>query len=70
MQDELIPVGKISSTHGIRGFLKLYSYSGNIESLQSAETVLLRAKNGGLKEITLTSVSAHAGGFILALDGF
>ncbi len=69
-QDELVPVGKISSTHGIRGLLKLYSYSGNIESLQNSETVFLKSKNGQLSEFGLTAVSAHAGGFLLALDGF
>lgn len=68
--DELIPIGKVSSTHGIRGLLKFYSYSGNIESLQSAEAVLLKSKNGMLSEFTLKGVSAHAGGFIIGLDGF
>ena len=68
--DELIPVGKISATHGIRGHLKLYSYSGNIESLQCSETVFLKGKNFKLKEFVLNTVSPHAGGFILALDGF
>jgi len=69
-QDELIPVGKITATHGIRGFLKLYSYSGNIESLRCAETVFLKGKNSVLTELALIDISAHAGGFIFALDGF
>ncbi len=69
-QDELIPVGKIIGTHGIKGFLKVHSYSGNIQSLQSAQTVLLRGKNGTLNEYGIKSVAAHAGGFILSLDDF
>lgn len=69
-QDELIPVGKIIATHGIRGYLKLYSYSGNIESLQFSETVLLKGKGGVLGEFAPKTVSPHAGGFILSLDGF
>jgi 16S rRNA processing protein RimM len=70
LQDELIPVGKISSTHGIKGLLKLYSYSGNIETLQNSDAVYLKGKGGLIREFTLKSVSAHAGGFLLALDGF
>lgn len=70
LHDELIPVGKISSTHGIRGFLKLFSYSGNIESLQCSRTVYLKGKDSVVREFPLKSVSAHAGGFIFALDGF
>ena len=69
-QDELVPVGKIIGTHGIKGLLKVYSYSGNIESLQAAATVLLKEKNGRLCEHIIKSVSAHAGGFILGLDNF
>lgn len=69
-QDELVPIGKIIGTHGIKGLLKVYSYSGNIESLQAAATVLLKDKNGRLTEHAIKSVSAHAGGFILGLDNF
>ncbi|MFA7405539.1 MAG: ribosome maturation factor RimM [Pelobacteraceae bacterium] len=69
-QDELVPVGKIIGTHGIKGLLKVYSYSGNIDSLQSAETAFLKGKDGSLREYVIKSVSAHAGGFILGLAGF
>jgi 16S rRNA processing protein RimM len=69
-QDELIPVGKIIGTHGIKGLLKVYSYSGNIQSLQSAVTLYLKSKEGLLSEYQVKSVAAHAGGFILGLDNF
>lgn len=69
-QDELVPVGKISGPHGIKGFLKVYSYSGNIQSLQSADSVFLKGKDGIPKEYIVKSVSAHSGGFILGLAGF
>ena len=69
-QDELVPVGKIIGTHGIKGLLKVYSYSGNINSLQSAKAVFLKGKDGKLSERIVKSVAAHAGGFILGLDDF
>jgi 16S rRNA processing protein RimM len=69
-QDELVPVGKIIGTHGIKGLLKVFSYSGNIDSLQSTETVFLKGKNGILSLHAIKIVSAHAGGFILGLDNF
>jgi 16S rRNA processing protein RimM len=69
-QDELVPVGKIIGTHGIKGFLKVYSYSGNIHSLKSVKTAFLKGKDGTFTEYTVKSVSAHAGGFILGFDGF
>lgn len=69
-QDEMVPVGKIVGTHGIKGLLKVFSYSGNIQSLQSAETVFLKGKDGRLIEYAVKSVSAHTGGFILGLADF
>lgn len=68
--DELVPVGKIIGTHGIKGLLKVYSYSGNLESLQAANTVFLKFKDGKLCEYTMKNVAAHSGGFILGLGEF
>jgi 16S rRNA processing protein RimM len=68
--DELIPVGKIIGTHGIKGLLKVFSYSGNINSLQAAKTAFLKEKDGTICEYAVKSVSAHAGGFIIGLDAF
>jgi 16S rRNA processing protein RimM len=68
--DELVPVGKIIGTHGIKGFLKVYSYSGNIQNMQSAKSVFLKAKDGTVNEHVIKSVSAHAGAFILGLNGY
>jgi 16S rRNA processing protein RimM len=68
--DELVPVGKIVGTHGIKGLLKVFSYSGNLQSLQSSASAFLRGKDGVLREHIVKSVSPHAGGFIIGLDGF
>jgi len=69
-QDELVLVGKIIGTHGIKGLLKAFSYSGNIQSLQSAGTVFLKDMKGVLSEHVIKSITAHAGGFIVGLDDF
>ncbi len=69
-QEEMVPVGKVSGTHGIKGLLKVYSYSGNIQSLQSAKTVFLKGKDGLVHEYSIKSIASHAGGFILGLADF
>ena len=69
--DELIAVGKISGTHGIKGQLKVYSYSGNLESLSAARIVMLKSPDGAtLQEIGIKSVKPHSGGFILSLKDY
>jgi len=69
--DELIIVGKISGTHGIRGDLKVYSFSGNLESLQTTRSVTLKYPDGtSLHEHAISSVRPHGPGFIVKLQGF
>jgi 16S rRNA processing protein RimM len=68
--EELIPVGKIIGTHGIKGQMKLHSYSGNAESLAAARTVSLKSPAGTLRELAITSFKANSGRFIIGLQGF
>ena len=68
--NNLIAVGRISGTHGIRGQLRLHSYSGNLESLQATKSVLLRFSAGNTRQIQLKRAVYHSGKFLLTLDGF
>jgi 16S rRNA processing protein RimM len=68
--EELIPVGKIIGTHGIKGQMKLHSYSGNAQSLGSARSVTLKSPAGTLCELAITSFKANSGKFIIGLQGF
>jgi len=69
-QDALIAVGKIIGTHGIKGMLKLYSYSGNLDSLQKSVTVTLKSPTGQLQEMHLETAAHHGGKFILHFRGY
>lgn len=68
--EELIPVGKIADTHGIRGQVKLHSYSGNAESLAEARFVTLKSPSGKLSEHALKGFKPNAGRFIITLKDF
>jgi 16S rRNA processing protein RimM len=69
--DELIAVGRISGTHGIKGQLKVYSYSGNLESINATRIVTLKSPDGAtLREIGIKGVKPHCNGFILSLNDY
>ncbi len=68
--EELIPVGKIIGTHGIKGQMKLHSYSGNADSLGAVSSVTLKSPGGSLQEFTITCFKANSGKFIIGLKGF
>ena len=65
----MITVGKIIGTHGIKGQLKVYSYSGNIDSLKAVSSILLKSPKGDMAEYELKNVALHAGKFIITLTG-
>lgn len=69
-QENMIAVGQISGTHGIKGQVKLYSYSGNLESLQAARHIVLRSKSGDSHQVRIKHAANHSGKMLLSLDGY
>jgi 16S rRNA processing protein RimM len=72
MSDEpaLIVLGRITGTHGIRGELKIHSYSGDPSTLQSLGRVTLRAHDGATETFRLRSVRPHGKWILIALAGY
>jgi len=68
--DNLIAVGRVTGTHGIKGQLRLQSYSGNLESLKAARTVILHQPDGKLREYGLQRAADHGNVYLLTLAGF
>ncbi len=67
--EALIPVGKLVATHGVRGMLKLHSYSGNVESLNACDSVTLRSREGVLSRLETKGVLARPGRFLIGFTG-
>ena len=69
-QDVLIPVGKITGTHGVRGQLKVHSYSGNMDSLVVADTVVIKTTENSVRRYEIGRVSAIGGKIVFGLKDF
>lgn len=52
----LVPVGKISRVHGVRGALKIHPYGENLADQQTGDTLYLHAHAGEITELTLVSL--------------
>jgi 16S rRNA processing protein RimM len=63
-------LGKIAGTHGIRGELRVVSYSGEYDTLATLGTFLLKGATGELKAYPLDSVRIHGNKAIVRLKGF
>lgn len=66
----LIAVGRINGTHGIRGQLRFHSYSGNLESLATTEEVVLAGNDGSQKTVRIKRAVQHSGKILLTLEGY
>lgn len=68
--DDLILLGKVSGTHGIKGELKISCYSGEYDTLLKLRTLLLRGSEGDLVNFEMDSARIHSGKAIVKLKGF
>ncbi len=66
--ENLLLIGKVVKPHGIRGWLKIKSYSESTTTFSRAGKVYL-LKAGRLEEWELTAVKPHKGHFLIELKG-
>ncbi|MFP4180342.1 MAG: ribosome maturation factor RimM [Spirochaetaceae bacterium] len=66
--DEALAVGVIRTSHGVRGYVKVSSLSGEVEHLLSLKTVLVRNKNRE-KEYRVEDTRPFKKGILLKLEG-
>ena len=66
---ELLPVGKVTRPHGLKGFLRIVSYSGSKDAIKDAGTVYFRSVSGETREYRVVSITAHKNIFLLDLEG-
>lgn len=67
---DLILLGKVAATHGIKGQLRIVPYSGSGETFLTLKSMLLRNVSGKAVEYSLAAVSAHGRKVLVALKGY
>ncbi len=67
-QQELINVGKISGVFGIKGWLKIFSYTEPKDNILSYRHWLIK-RNSQEKTVTVTGGQSQGKGVIVQLDG-
>ena len=62
--DDLIVIGKIFSIHGVRGEVKVYSFTDPIDNLLDYKTATLR-RGGDVRQAELVSGRSQNGKFLV-----
>jgi len=67
--DSLILIGKVAATHGIRGQLRITTYSGHFDSLLSADSVILKESTGRTATFAVSAAVVHGRKLLLTFAG-
>ena len=67
---ELLVIGKITGTHGIKGMVKVHLYSGDDRTLRAATEIILRHGDGKQQILTVISLQGHGRKTLLTLKGY
>lgn len=62
-------IGKVTGVHGLKGFLKVWSFAQSIDTFGPKRIVLLKSENGLEKEFTIIKAQPHKKGILLLLEG-
>ena len=66
----LLVIGKVIKTHGLKGLLKVHSYAQSEETFQDCVAVFLNKEDWeNAREFNVLSVAAYKNGVLMALEG-
>lgn len=68
--DNLILMGKIVATHGVKGQLRVVPYSGMADNLLLCKSLLVRDVKGEIAQFTVSSAAIHGKKLLVSLQGF
>ena len=66
---QYIEIGKLVNTHGIKGEVKIYTYTDDIEALKKLKKMYLVMKNGELKEYKVQSSKIQKSMLLVKFEG-
>jgi len=68
--DELVTIGRITGTHGIKGMVKVHLHSGDDATLRAVDRLLLQRTDGRRETVVIAGMQAHGRKTLLSLEGY
>ena len=69
-QSEPVLLGKVIATHGVRGQLRVFLFSGEFSSIDGLDTVMLKAPNGEMETFEVAAAARHGKKVLLTLKNY
>ena len=68
--EQIVLIGKIQATQGIRGQLRVIPFAGDASSISRLESVMVKSPTGAMERFPVVSAKAHGKRVILTLQSF
>lgn len=68
-KESFLTIGKITGPHGVKGNLKIVSYTENLSVLEQDGRVFIRTPSGKIKAHIVKRAAPHKRGGLLSLEG-
>jgi 16S rRNA processing protein RimM len=63
-------IGKVTATHGVRGQLRIVSYSGDFSTISKLKNIVLQGPDGEKESVKITSSAMHCKKLLVTLQGY
>ena len=67
---ETILLGKVVATHGIKGQLRIASYSGELENILALRSLMLKGPNGEMETFEVAASAIHGKKVLISLKKY
>jgi len=68
-KSSFLPIGKIIGVHGMKGYLKVFSFDGATDLFFPGNSITLKHSDGKLQTVTIEDVQVHKHIFRVAVAG-
>jgi len=65
-----ILIGKVSAAHGVRGELRITSFSGEIDNFKTLQSIIIKKPDGCMETFAVAAARANGKKIILSLKGY
>ena len=68
--NDLVLLGKVVGTHGIRGQLRVAPFSGEFDTLLAVPSIILKGPQGEMDSFAVAAATVHGKKLLVTLKGF
>ena len=69
-ESEPVLLGKIIATHGVKGQLRIFLFSGEFSSIAGLDTIMVKAPNSGMETFEVAAAARHGKKVLLTLKNY